>query len=330
MQKKRIVVLDGHTLNPGDLSWEALESLGSCTVYARTPEAMILDRAKDADILLTNKTPLTAETINQLPHLRYIGVLATGYNCVDVKAAAAQGIPVCNIPKYGTNTVAQYTFALLLALCHRVEIHNDAVQDGEWARTPDFCFVQTPQVELDHKILGILGFGRIGRQVARIGRAMGMNIHVCSRTPSADPEWKDVVWVDKETLFAESDVISLHCPLTPETEKIVNATHLGKMKRTAFLLNTSRGGLIDEPALRDALDEGKIAGAALDVLSNEPPHADHPLMGAKNCLITPHMAWTAVEARRRIMDITISNLRQFLAGNPVHVVNEPLKFADNP
>jgi glycerate dehydrogenase len=316
----RIVVLDGHTLNPGDLSWDELRSLGECLIHPRTPTAEIVPRMAGAGIAITNKVPFTAETIAALPELRYIGVTATGFNIVDAGAARRRGIPVSNVPAYGTRSVAQHTFALLLELCHRAGHHSRLVSEGAWTRNPDWCFWEYPQVELDGLTLGVVGFGRIGRAVADLGRAFGMQVLAHTRTPPADA-MPGVRFTELDELFASSDAVSLHCPLTPETRQFVNAERLARMKPTAFLLNTSRGPLVDEAALADALAAGRIAGAGLDVLSAEPPPADNPLLRAPNCLITPHVAWATKAARARLMKVTVDNVRTFLAGRPQNVVN---------
>ncbi len=316
-----IVILDGYTLNPGDNPWTALERLGKLTVYDRTPAAQILERAKDAEILLTNKTPLNAETLAQLPKLKFIAVLATGYNVVDVAAAAKRGIPVCNVPIYSTRTVAQHTFALILELCDRVGMHDQSVHDGEWARCPDFCYWKAPVLELDGKVLGLIGGGRIGRAVGAIGRALGMEVWI---TPSrshpavAEPGWsvKSV-----EEIFREADVISLHCPQTATNAGFVNRALLATMKPTALLINTARGGLIAEHDLAEALEKGVLAGAAVDVVSAEPIKADNPLLRAPRCLITPHIAWSSLPARQRLTAVTVENVRGFLEGKITHRVN---------
>jgi glycerate dehydrogenase len=315
----KIVVLDGFTLNPGDLSWDALRDLGECQIYDRTPAEEVLARADGAEIILTNKTVLTAATIGSLPALRYIGVLATGYNVVDLAAARERKIPVTNVPGYGTRSVAQMTFALLLELAHRTGHHAQAVREGRWSSSPDFCFWDHPLIELEGLTLGLIGYGQIGRAVATLGRAFGMRVQVHTRSQPASEEG---TFVDLDTLFRSSDVISLHCPLTPETRHLINADRLRQMKRSAFLLNTSRGPLIDESALAAALHEGRLAGAALDVLEREPPPAQHPLFSAPNCVITPHIAWATRAARSRLMSIALSNLRAFLAGQPQNVVSE--------
>lgn len=317
----KIVILDGYTLNPGDLDWSGLEKHGEVTVYERTDEADIPLRAADAEAVLTNKTPLRAATLAQLPKLRYIGVLATGYNVVDIDAARERRIPVTNVPTYGTEAVAQFVFALLLELCHRVQRHSDAVMAGEWASSADFCFVRSPLLGLDGRTLGLIGLGRIGRQTARIANAFGMRvIAVGSGRRTPEPE-EGVEWVSRERLLAEADVISLHCPLTPETERMINAEFLARMKPTALLINTSRGGLVHEADLAQALNDGRIAGAGLDVLSQEPPRDGSPLIGARNCLITPHIAWAALEARKRLLDTAVGNVEAYVRGEPRHVVN---------
>ena len=318
-----IVVLDGYTLNPGDLSWDSLARLGPCVVHDRTPPEELVTRSSDAEILLTNKTPLGRPEIAQLPRLRYIGVLATGYNVVDVDAAAARGIPVTNVPGYSTRAVAQLTFALLLELCQHVGHHAQTVRDGRWSRSPDFCYWDHPLIELAGLNLGIVGFGKIGQAVARIGQALGMQILVHTRSaPAQVPE--GVILADLETLFRRADVLTLHCPLTAETRNLVNTERLAWMKPNAFLLNTSRGPLVDEQALADALNSGRLAGAGLDVLGAEPPSPANPLLAARNCLITPHIAWAAQAARMRLMSIATANVKAFLEGRPLNVVNAHL------
>ena len=317
----KIVVLDGYTLNPGDLNWQGFEELGSLEVYDRTEPSLILKRAQDAALLLTNKTPLTAETLKQLTSLRYIGVLATGYNVVDVKAAKELGIPVANIPTYGTASVAQFAFALLLELCHNVRLHADAVRAGEWTSHKDWCFWKSPLIELAGKTIGIVGFGRIGREVGAIAHAMGMRILAHDAVRTNPPDYDGFGWVSLEELLKESDVVSLHCPLFPETQGLINTERLALMKPTAFLLNNSRGPLIVDQDLADALNAGKIAGAAVDVLSVEPPPANNPLLSAKNCLVTPHISWATKEARSRLMGLAVENAKAFLAGKPRNIVN---------
>ncbi|WP_409345796.1 D-2-hydroxyacid dehydrogenase [Paenibacillus sp. MBLB4367] len=316
-----IVVLDGYTLNPGDLSWTRLEAAGKVTVYERTAPEQIADRAAHAHIVLTNKTPLTRETIAQLPNLQYIGVLATGYNIVDIAAASERGIPVTNVPGYSTQSVAQLVFSLLLELCQQVRLHSDAVRAGDWASCPDFCFTRSPLTELAGKTLGIIGYGTIGQQVARIGLAFGMKVIASATRPKTIAGLEQVTMGSNADVFALSDVISLHCPQTPETEGLINAGSIQQMKSSALLINTSRGGLIVERDLAAALNEGKLGGAGLDVLSKEPPAADNPLLGARNCLITPHIAWATFEARQRLMDTAVDNVSSFLAGAVSNAVN---------
>lgn len=316
----KLVVLDGYTLNPGDLSWEALQSIGRCAIHDRTCPGEIIERAQDAEIVFTNKTPLNRATLKALPDLRYIGVLATGYNVVDTTAASECGIVVTNIPTYGTRSVAQHVFALLLELTQRVGHHAETVRAGRWSSCPDFCYWDYPLVELEGLTMGIVGFGRIGRATAALAKAFGMQVfaHDNNVVPTADPTVK---LVDLETLLAQSDVISLHCPLTPETTGMIDSTRIALMKSGAFLINTSRGPLINEADLAEALNAGRIAGAGLDVLPVEPPSDACPLLTAKNCLITPHIAWATHSARARLMGIAVENLRAHLSGRPVNVVN---------
>lgn len=318
-----IVVLDGYTLNPGDLSWDELAELGSLTVYERTAPEDVVTRAHDAELVLTNKTPLTRTMLEALPKLRYIGVLATGYNVVDIQAAGARGIIVTNVPTYGTSSVAQLVLALLLELCHQTGAHDAAVKAGEWATSDDFCFTKAPLVELEGKTLGLIGLGRIGAQTARVAQALGMRVIATGsrRSAGAPSPVEGVPYVPLEELLRQADVVSLHCPLTPETKELVNAERLALMKPSALLINTSRGGLIDEQALADALNDGRLAGAALDVLSTEPPAASNPLLSAARCIITPHIAWATKEARTRLMHTAVANAAAFLDGQPVHIVN---------
>lgn len=317
----RMVVLDGHTLNPGDISWEGLEKLGDLKVYQRTAEKDIVDLAKNAEILFTNKVPLSEATISQLHALKYIGVLATGYNIVDTAAAGKLGIKVANVPGYGAPSVVQLTFALLLELTHHVQRHSDSVFQGRWSSAADFSYWDFPLIELSGKTIGIIGFGSIGQQVADVAAAFGMKVLGYSRNQTDQSARKYFQWVSLDELLSGSDVVSLHCPLTSETRGIINSVSLNKMKKTAFLLNSSRGPLVEEAALAAALATGVIAGAGIDVLSTEPPHPDNPLLSAKNCLITPHIAWASKEARTRLMAITVSNLEAFLEGRPVNLVN---------
>lgn len=314
----KIIVTDGYTLNPGDLSWEQIQRFGELTVYDRTKPSAIIDRCRDANIILTNKVPLNEATIAELPHLKMIGVTATGYNIIDVQAAAKRNIVVCNVPAYGTASVAQHTIALLLELTNQVGRHAASVAAGEWVKSPDFSYQKTSITELAGKTLGIVGWGNIGEQTARIAQALGM--HIIYYNPSVkEKAWAK--WYPLPGLFAESDVVSLHCPLKPENMGFVNADLIALMKPSAFIINTSRGPLINEADLADALNSGRIAGAALDVLSAEPPAAQNPLLGAKNCLITPHIAWVSKEARQRVMDVTVQNISAYLTLMPQNVVS---------
>jgi len=318
---ERIVVLDGYTLNPGDIDWQPLAELGDLTLYDRTPADEIVARAKGAPLVLLNKTPLSRETIEAMPELRYVGVLATGYNVVDTAAAAERGIAVTNIPTYGTDSVAQHVAALMLEFARGVAVHDRAVHAGEWTRSEDWCFGKQPMFELTGKTLGIVGIGRIGQAVARIGAAFGMDLIAHDLYWPADKlAGLRVEQVEMDALFARADVVTLHCPLTDDNHHLVNAVRLGRMKPNAILINTSRGPLVDNQALADALVAGKIAGAGLDVLDTEPPPADNPLLGAPNCIITPHVAWYAKEARQRLMQIAADNLGAFQAGKPVNTV----------
>ncbi|MFH1716313.1 MAG: D-2-hydroxyacid dehydrogenase [Planctomycetota bacterium] len=318
----RIVVLDGFTLNPGDLTWKGLEELGQCTIYDRTAPDETVQRADGAEIVLTNKTLLSCETIERLAALRYIGVLATGYNVVDVEAARKRGIPVTNVPAYGTDSVAQMVFAHLLNLTQNVGHHARTVREGRWCSEPDFCYWDTPLVELRGLTMGIIGFGQIGRAVAKLAVAFGMKVVAYDVAQSLQmPEGCTMVTI--EDVFRRADVVSLHCPLTPETGNLINEHTLGLVKSTAFLINTSRGPLIDEPALAEALDGGKLAGAGLDVLSSEPPDEQNPLLRARNCYITPHIAWATRAARERLLNIAVQNVAAFLDGRAKNVVNPP-------
>ena len=318
-----IVVLDGFTLNPGDLSWKRLEDMGKLTVYDRTSDSDIISRGREAVVILTNKTPLSADVIAELPELKYVGVLATGYNVVDVEAAAKRGIPVTNVPTYGTTAVAQMVFAHILEHCHHVKDHSDAVKAGEWNDQPDFCFWNFPLFELAEKTLGIVGFGRIGRQVGIIGSSFGMRVRAADSVHVDPPtEIGDFGWLKVDDLFTASDVVSLNCPLFPETEGMVNTERLELMKPTAILVNASRGGLVIDEDLAAALNSGRIAGASLDVVSNsEPPDPNNPLLSARNCFITPHIAWAAKESRERLMATAMDNIQAFIDGNPQNVVN---------
>jgi len=316
----KIVVLDGFTLNPGDLSWDGLTALGDVEIYDRTPPGEVVDRAKDADAVFTNKVVFDSRVIEKLPKLKYIGVLATGYNVVDTTAAREKGITVTNIPAYATASVAQATFALLLELVHHTGHHAQAVRDGRWTTSKDFCFWDYPLISLEGLTMGIVGFGRIGQAIAPLARAFSMKI-IAYRKPSSETDFTDVRFVELETIFAESDCVCLCCPLTEETEKLINSKRLSRMKRTAFLINVARGPVVDEQALADALNEGLIAGAGLDVLSTEPPKVDNPLLSAANCFITPHIAWANNAARSKLMDTAVNNLKAFMEGAPQNVVN---------
>lgn len=319
----RMVVLDGHVLNPGDNPWTELEQLGQLTVHARTPEALVVERCRDAVAIFTNKTPVTAAAMRQLPALRYIGVLATGVNVVDVAAAQVLGIPVCNVVAYGPDAVAEHVFALLLELTRDVGGHARAVRAGAWCAAPDWCFWNQPLLGLNGLTLGILGFGAIGQRVAGIARAFGMRVLVSSRTrPAALPS--DATLVSREELFAQADVLTLHCPLTDETAEIINAQSLARMKRGALLINTARGGLVNESDVANALLGGHLGGYGADTLSGEPPAGDNPLLAAPRVYITPHIAWATLAARRNITRLTAQNLRAWLDGAPINVVNAPL------
>lgn len=318
----KLVILDGGAVNPGDLSWNALSPfVDEYTVYDNTDEDEILSRAKDADILVTNKTPISKNTIEKLPKLKYIAVLATGYNVVDCAAAREKNIPVSNIPAYSTDSVAQLVFAFLLEFCSRVAVHSNSVNCGEWEASPCFCYTKAPLCELSGKTFGIVGFGRIGSAVAQIANAFRMRVLAFSPNTKTYSGFGSVEFCSLEKLIEESDVISLHCPLTDGTKNLVDKGFLSKMKKSAFLINTSRGGVINENDLADALNGGKIAGAGLDVLSTEPPKGGNVLIGAKNCLITPHIAWANVEARTRLFNIFLKNVESFAGGTPINVVN---------
>jgi glycerate dehydrogenase len=318
-----IVVLDGYALNPGDLSWEGLRQKGNLTVFDRTPyaEDEIIRNTGNAEVIFTNKTPLTKETLSKLPNVKYIGVLATGYNVVDTKAARELGITVTNVPAYSTDSVAQMTFALILELCLRPGAHSDAVFSGEWTSSKDFSFWKYPLVELAGKTIGIVGYGRIGQAVARIAKAFGMKVLVNTRTFRGDGGIIGVKFVSLIELIGASEIISLHCPLTEENREMINSQTIAKMKDGALLINTSRGLLLNEADVANALNSGKLGGAGVDVLSAEPARADNPLLRAKNCIITPHIAWAPREARVRLMEITVKNLEAFINGKAVNVVN---------
>ena len=319
----KIVVLDGYTENPGDLSWDALAQLGELTVYDRTDprdEALIISRMAGAELVFTNKTPITRAAIDACPRLRFIGILATGYNVVDCAYAREKGIPVSNVPAYGTASVSQFSIALLLELCHHIGHHDRAVHDGRWERCADWCFWDYPLIELEGKTMGIIGFGRIGQAEGRIARALGMRVLAHDLHPTdAGRELAD--YVDLDTLYARADVISLHCNLTPENTGMICAASIEKMKDGVLIVNNARGPLINEADLAAALENGKVAGAALDVVSTEPIRGDNPLLHAKNCILTPHISWAPIESRQRIMDCTVENAKAFLSGTPTNVVN---------
>ena len=316
--KPSIVVLDGYTLNPGDLDWSALSALGNLKVHDRTPAELVAERARGAAVVLTNKTPLPGSVIAALPDLKYIGVLATGYNVVDTAAARERGIPVTNVPGYGTAAVAQHVFALLLELTQHTGLHSESARSGEWAGSADWCYWKTPLVELAGLTMGIVGYGAIGQAVGRIARAFGM--HVLAAVRRARPAEDGVEFAGMDEVFRRADVVTLHCPLTPETQGLVNSARLATIKPGAFLINTGRGPLVVEAELAAALRDNVIAGAAVDVLSTEPPAADNPLLSAPRCLVTPHLAWAARASRQRLMDTVVENVRAFLSGQPVNVV----------
>ncbi len=316
----KIVILDGHAVNPGDLSWDCFKLFGDVTVYEHTDPTQTAMRIGDAEIVMTNKTLITEELFCLCPNIRLICVLATGFNAVDCEAARRRGIPVCNVPDYSTNAVAQFTFSLLLELCNRVGYHNYVVHQGKWSSQPHFCFWDTPQLELAGKTMGIIGFGRIGRAVGRIARAMGMEVLAYNR--SQCPEGEQIgEYVDLDSLLANADIISLHCPLTEQTSGIIHKVTISQMKDGAILLNTARGGLLNEDDVAHALRIGKLRAAAVDVVSQEPISPDNPLLSAPNCIITPHMAWAPIQARQRILDCTIASIQGFLAGKPINTVN---------
>jgi glycerate dehydrogenase len=317
----KIVVLDGYTLNPGDNPWTPLEALGELIVYDRTPAEDLVARAAEGEIILTNKAPLTADTLARLPRLRFIAVTATGYNIVDVEAARRQAVPVSNVPEYSTDGVAQYVFAVLLHFCHHCALHDQLIRDGHWHRLGEFSFWERPLVELAGKTMGIVGFGRIGRRVGQLAHAFGMHVVAHDVRPGEPPSYQPFSWCGLEETFARADIVSLHCPQTAETVGMVNGRLLSQMKPTALLINAARGGLVEEQDLADALSRGVLAGAALDVLSREPPDPQNPLLRAPHCLLTPHIAWATIEARRRLMAATARNVEAFLRGAPENVVN---------
>jgi glycerate dehydrogenase len=323
----KIVVLDGYTLNPGDLSWEGISQFGDLTVYDRTAykpggEDLVVERAREADAILLNKTLLNREMIGRLPKLKYVGVLATGYNIVDIEAARERDIVVTNVPTYGTTAVAQMTFALLLELCHHVGEHSRAVHNGEWVENPDWSFWKYPLVELAGKSMGIIGYGRIGSEVGKIAKAFGMEVLAMASSPKPELETESLRFAPLDEILEKSDVISLHVPLFDSTKGMINKESIDKMKRNVMIINTSRGPLIVEEDLAEALNTGRIAGAALDVVSSEPIDPDNPLLKADNCILTPHIAWAPKESRKRLMDVAVKNLKEFLDGNPINVVNK--------
>ena len=313
-----IVILDGYTANPGDLSWDQFNDFGTVTVYDHTPKDLILERCINADI----KIELTKEILDQLPQLKYIGMLSTGFNVIDIKAAKDNGITVCNVPTYSTSAVAQLTFALILEMYNQVSLHSNAVHNGEWSSCRDFCFWKTPLLELSRKTIGLIGFGKIGNEVAKIADAFSMNILCYVPSIKPQPDYKSFRFVSLDELAEKSDIVSLHCPLTPATKGIINESFINKMKKSAIIINTSRGPSIDEEALAEALNSGRIAGAGVDVLSTEPPMPDNPLLTCDKCFITPHIAWAGYETRVRLMSIVYDNLKAFLNGNPINVVNK--------
>lgn len=321
--KHKIVILDGGTVNPGDLSWEALQVLGEVSMYESTPEDKIIERIGDADIVFTNKTPISAEVI-QKTAIRYIGLFSTGYNIIDIHAAVSKGIVVSNVPDYSSNVVAQFTFALLLNLCHKIQMHSDLVFQGEWTKQEEFCFWRYPQMELQGKTIGLIGYGSIAKKVAAIATVFDMNVLVYTRTPRNDSE--HIAFVSFESLLQQSDIVSIHCPLFPHTEGLINKETLSLMKPTAFLINTARGKIIDEHAVCDALNDIRadygIAGYAADVVSEEPMREDNPLLHANHCVISPHIAWVAKETRGRLLDIAIQNLQGFLSDMPQNVIKQ--------
>ena len=317
----RIVVLDGYTINPGDLSWDQLKEYGELTVYDRTPPELTVSRIKDAEIVMTSKCLLTKDVIAACPNLKWIGVLATGFNVIDLEYATSRNIPVTNIPAYSTDSVAQLTFSLLLEICNQVKAHSDTVHAGAWQTSSDFCYTVTPQTELASKIFGIIGFGSIGRRTAKIAEAFGMKVLIASNYPDPAFETDQISFTTQEELFAQADVISLHCPLSERNKGFINKSSISLMKDGVILLNTSRGPLINEVDLADALRTGKVFAAGLDVLTTEPPKEDNPLIGIKSCIITPHIAWNSIEARGRLIRIAVDNLRSYLAGENINCVN---------
>lgn len=321
LKKMNIVILDGYTENPGDLSWSGMEALGRLDIYPRSAPSEIVCRIGDADAVIVNKTPIVRETMDQCPNLKYIGVLATGYNVVDVEAAREKGIVVTNIPTYGTAAVAQFVFALLLEICHHAAEHSQAVKQGEWARCPDWCFWNYPLIELAGKTMGIIGFGRIGQATARIAQALGMKILAHDAYADGTLESETLSYASLEEVLTNSDVISLHCPLLPATKGLINKKSIAQMKDGAILINTSRGPLVAEEDLAEALNTGKLYAAAVDVVSTEPIQPGNPLLRCPNCIITPHIAWAPKESRARLMEIAVDNLKAFIGGRPINIVN---------
>ncbi len=317
----RIVVLDGHTLNPGDNPWHPVEKLGELTVYDRTASDKIVERARDAEVVLTNKTRLSAQTLDQLPKCRFISVLATGYDVVDLKAARQRGIPVSNVPVYGTDSVAQFVFALLLNLIHRPALHDQLVREGEWRNRGDFSFWVSNLTELVGKKFGVVGYGRIGRRVGELAHALGMEVLAFDVVQTSPPDFEPFAWSGLEEIFSQTDAVSLHCPLTADNAGMVNLNLLRRMNPTAYLINTARGPLVKQDDLVQALNEGLLAGASLDVVPTEPIPADSPLLKAKNLVLTPHMAWATLDARKRLMQTTADNISAFLEEKPINVVN---------
>ena len=321
----KIVVLDGYTLNPGDLSWEGLEELGEVIVYDRTSYnpndiELIIERSKDADAILINKTPIPKEVLDNLPNLKYIGLLATGYNVVDVDVARERDVTVTNVPTYGTEAVTQMVFALLLELTNNVGEHNKAVKEGQWSENPDWCFWTKPLMELSGKTIGIIGYGRIGQRVGQVAQAFGMKVLANANRPRRELENENLKYVELDELFRESDIISLHTPLTEDTQGIINRDCIAKMKDGVIIINTARGPLVVEEDLADALASGKVKGAGIDVVNIEPMEPDNPLLKEDNCIITPHISWAPVEARRRLMDLAVDNLRAFIDKRPINIV----------
>jgi glycerate dehydrogenase len=317
----KIVVLDGYTLNPGDNPWTEVEALGEVVIYDRTPPEQVIERSKDADILIINKVKLSRDVLEQLPNLKYITIVATGFDVVDIAAAKEHCISVSNVPVYGTDSVAQHVFAMLLHFCHRITLHDEAVRAGEWTRCPDFCFWKTPLTELVGKTFGIIGFGRIGRRTGEVANAFGMEVLASDVVKSSPPGYDGFSWATPEEIAERSDVISLHCPLTSENRGMVNREFLNRVKPNCILINASRGPLIVDQDLADALNNDQLAGAAVDVVSEEPIRAGNPLLSAKNCLITPHIAWATQSARKRLMGTTVENIKGFQEGAPKNLVN---------